>query len=960
MKKLPHSPLRFLLVLLLSLTVRAVTPIYINSSVELTAPQIDATAFVNRGTFQVSGLIVPYTTQDTLNYTNSGSMASSGGTSGGFDLEYISASTGIRQWASTIVNQAVGSINVGYAPYDGPYLILKATNIINHGTLSISSSGLIHIEGSKVDLSNGIVEVQSTADTGVPSYSASIPYGEATNTAGVDPLTLLTPVGQNLFRATSPAWTLQDRNGRVYNVSPIQLFNPLSYVVTNQVDTNRQIIEVVFVEPQADTNVLVNVSFAHHGFSPRAKTNFSDIFIQYSTSDTNIVTGAPDLQQVVLIDELGAVGSATFFPGTVQPTTTFVQSAGSGSLPTNSVLYPDLFTTYYDTNFPKGLTLTNVVTTNFFTAIELDLASSGATIPNIPGVSVTNLPGRVEIGAKSLDLTKARIRGQGVVNVRAESLVTSKSTIIQAPYVYYDLGATNGDISVANLAGLNTLRFANGAIDHLSILFTNLNSADIVSTNTARNGDTNTPPMVTNTIVFEADYHVVFVQGQLTSTQPTYLSGLTVRGSNASIGDQLNPQDEFLILSSSLTLNTNLTLGNDGFSSGSYWAWSGTNSPNLQNFTNYGTLTAILGANFGADTAAPYKSWVNYGTIASLGIVVDSSYLEVDGTLNSALPLQGATAAITLTAGDLKVDGGLIQSSSDLQINTGSLKLRKASLVTSGTAFLNITGAVSDAGLVSQSRISPSQGISLPLKPTSGDLLGTSIEATSLPQSSYAIYWAAEDRGLSPGGYTNNVAIGRLYLQVGDGSVITFDGPGASNALYVDQIVLDPSLVTNGLSSLVFADNFTLYFADANVPVEQIDGGANGHLRWVGEYAGPNSGVKVALKTGQVIYVNRNLLNSSTVDSNGDGIVNSLDPAPFDIPPVTVTVSASPKVASTLKWSGAASTVYGIDYTSSLKPVNWTHLGSVTNSASVPTVLIFQDTGANGGSTRYYRVTYQP
>lgn len=953
MNKSYNWPLRVVVLLLLTMSARAVDPIYINNAFVTSSPQIDATAFVNRGTFVVSGQYAPYSTQNTLYYTNSGTISSSGGFSGGFDLEYINGSTGIRQWASSIVNQAVGSIDVGYAPYDGPYLILRATNIVNHGTLSISSSGLLRVEGSKVDLSSGILEVKSTADTGVPSYSASIPYGEATNTAGVDPLTLLTPVGPSLYRVTSPAWTLEDLNGRTYNLSPLQLFNPLSYVVTNQVDTNRQLIEVVFVEPQADTNVLVNVSFAHHVPGPRGLTNFSDIYIQFSTSDTNIVTGAPDLQQVVLIDELGAVGSATFARGTVRPTTTFVQAFGSGPNTTNAVLYPTLFTKYWDTNFPKGLTLTNIVTTNFFTAAYLSMASSSASLPAVPGASVTNLPGRVEISAKSLDLTKTRIRGQGVVNVRSETLTSSKSTVIQAPYVYYDLGATNGDISVTNLAGLNTLRFADGAVEHLSVLFTNLNSADIVSTNTARNGDTNTPPNVTNTIVFEADYHVVFIKGQLTATQPTYLSGLTVRGANAFIGDNLNPQDEFQVLSQSLTLNTNLTLG-----SGGGWAWLGTNAPNLLNFTNYGTLTAFLGANFGSDRTFPYKSWVNYGTIESIGIDINSAYLELDGTLNAAI--DSYISPVSLKSTDLKIDGGLVKASGDLQVKTSSLKLRKAALTSGGTISLSVSGAVSDAGVASQSRISPNQGLKLPGKPTIGDLLGTSIEAVSQPQSSFDIFWAGEDRGVSPTGYTNNVAIGQLDIQVGDGSVLTFDGPGASNAMYVDRIILDPSLVTGGLDSLVFADNFTIYFADANVPVEQLDGAVNGHFRWVGEYAGPNSGVKVALKTGQVIYVNRNLLNSSTIDSNGNGIVNSLDPAPFDVPPITVTVTTSPKLIGSLSWSAAPNTVYTVDYTSSLKPVQWNRLGTITNNLSVPGILTFKDTTSNPGSVRYYRVAYQP
>ncbi len=958
MKSFLFRTIQLLGLIVAGVSAYAVTPIYINNGLVNDSPQIDATAFVNRGTFYVTDLLSPYTTQNTLYYTNRGAMISAQDPgsffygSGGFDFEYINGSTGARKWASSIVNEGIGSFSVGYAAIDGPYLIFKATNIVNRGVLSVASAGLIRLEGGNVDLTGGVIEIQSSADTGLPAYSAAINYGEVTNTAGVDPLTLLAAVGPGLFRATSPTYTLEDVNGTIYQRPSLKLFNPLSFVRTNQVDTNRQLIEVVFVEPQADTNVQINVTFGQHVPGPRGLTNFNDVYVQYFTLDTNIITGAPDLQQVVIVDELGAVGSTSFVLGTVEPQTTIVTSAGSGALVQNTHLYPTIFTKYFDTNFPKGLTLTNIITTNYFTAIRLAMSSSGGGVPAVPGSSVTNLPGRVDISAKNLDLTRTRIRGQNVVNIRAENLTTTKSTVVQAPYLYYDLGATTGDVTVTNLAGLSTLRFADGFVDHLSVLFTNLNSADVVSTNTARNGDTNTPENVTNTIVFEADYHVVFLKGQFTAQQPTYLSGITVRGDTATIGDVLTAQDKFQVLSKSLTLATNLTMGN-----GVNRSWIGTNAPNLLNFTNYGAMTAFSGANFGADRVVPYNSWVNYGSVFSLGITVHSSYLEHKGTLSTAY-----SSAISLTADDTKIDGGVINSDGDINITSGSLKLRNAALIGNGIATLAISGRVSDGGSETQSRISTKQGISLPTKPSSGDLLGTTIEATAQSQSSYPIVWAAQDKGATASGYTDNSAVGRLYLQVGEGGAITFSGPGGTGpyALYVDKLVLDPGLLASGADALLFDDNFTLYFADANVPVEQVDGLANGHIRWVGEFAGPNSGIKVALQTGQVIFINRNLLNSPNIDSNGNGIVNALDPAPFDVPPVKVTVVSSPRFSSTLSWAAAANAVYSVDYTQTLKPVKWIPLGSVTNTLSVPTTLSFRDTVGSSGATRYYRVSYQP
>ena len=84
-------------------------------------------------------------------------------------------------------------------------------------------------------------------------------------------------------------------------------------------------------------------------------------------------------------------------------------------------------------------------------------------------------------------------------------------------------------------------------------------------------------------------------------------------------------------------------------------------------------------------------------------------------------------------------------------------------------------------------------------------------------------------------------------------------------------------------STLQVDPNLTLYFAYANVPVEQLDGLLGGRLRWVRDFVGPNSGVAVALPSGRTIIVNRGLRESPTIDSDGDGIPNSIDEQPFTI-----------------------------------------------------------------------------
>src|SRR6185369_13011163 len=103
--------------------------------------------------------------------------------------------------------------------------------------------------------------------------------------------------------------------------------------------------------------------------------------------------------------------------------------------------------------------------------------------------------------------------------------------------------------------------------------------------------------------------------------------------------------------------------------------------------------------------------------------------------------------------------------------------------------------------------------------------------------------------------------------------------------LYVDFLQIGPGL-TNELASKVQIDpNLVIYFADSNVPVEQLDGTFDGHLRWIRDFTGPNSSVDVIFCTNGVattVKMNRHVRNSTTIDSDGDGIPNLFDPYPLN------------------------------------------------------------------------------
>src|SRR5262245_7551637 len=119
----------------------ATAPIYINTGTVLSAPQIDATAFLNEGTFSVfAGGFLPYETQNTLNFTNHGQMTASPG----FRLLYI-GDNGYRFPAANIINGSGAVIN------GAPFVWLEATNIVSRGLLQGDPAGLIRVNGQSVD-----------------------------------------------------------------------------------------------------------------------------------------------------------------------------------------------------------------------------------------------------------------------------------------------------------------------------------------------------------------------------------------------------------------------------------------------------------------------------------------------------------------------------------------------------------------------------------------------------------------------------------------------------------------------------------------------------------------------------------------------------------------------------------------------------------------------------------------
>lgn len=297
-------------------------------------------------------------------------------------------------------------------------------------------------------------------------------------------------------------------------------------------------------------------------------------------------------------------------------------------------------------------------------------------------------------------------------------------------------------------------------------------------------------------------------------------------------------------------------------------------------------------------------------------------------------------------------------------------------------------------------------GFNLWIKPTYGDLLGSTF-TTMAPGDAVVVHnWAGTNVGPSYTGYTNNVAVGKLVLSpqsLKSGPVFEFSGTGVSNALYVDYLDLS-QLSTNYAAMLQIDPNLVIYYAAAALgfipppaanglppqePEEYLNGQFGGHLRWVQTFAGPNSSVAVVIN-GQSYLVNRALRFATTIDSNSNGIPNYADSNPFNTPPpgsipllsgpsaLTLSVSivqptsqslsnssqqisslSSPALA--IAWLAASNTIYQVQFTTNLPPVNWQLFLTYTNSAPSSQMVTVWDTNAPAAtSRRFYRIGYGP
>jgi len=981
-------------VALLTFSGRAADALYHNIGTVVcdNPPQVDASVFLNDGSFcaqvqlntpfllilSAPNFAIPYTTQNTLWFTNNGLMQAGPG----FQLDYIT-DDGIHHPAANIVNNA-GGANGPANIFGTQFVLLSATNLVNKGLLEVGPSGLMQLSGNTLNLARSglLVDPASGGGACIPDLQLSEPNLTATNFFPFSGIVQDVYWGAGTVTNLVSDQIVQQRGASILVQSPLHnvtnnfgfgrvsvgpLSSPATFVRTNSLNPSNVIVQAVFVgssRGRLDTNITTQVRFLNNTYPDNnpPQNGFRTAVVELRSDALNTVTGQPIIYSLYLVDQLatttnlntitnlvdGTQRPAPYIVDIYPPCSFFGNAASTNSGFTNTMIYSSSYSN-------------RVVTANYagYRAL-LATATGGGTLP-------TNTPGRIEIDGSNLDLTHTRIRGESIVTIKTPHLVGSTGLVVDAPNVNYNIGSTNGLLSVSgdDLALVQVQRFG-GLINAWSGFWTNYDSQVVTNIGPDPN-DTNIPPMlVTNlaTNQIEVDIHVLVLDAAgLVTTSPVLLNDFTANSTNIVLNNTVDAGAKFSLTGDTLTVNGALIVETSD--------WASTNV-NLKSVTNNGTINVADVLQLGS-SAQPYASVVNNtaGSISAFSVTIDADFFQGSGAI-------AAAGFLNVNTRSGKLEGGNVASANNLSISAQDLKLTGYQQ-SSGAFYLAVTNSLTDAGAGANNTLTCNNGFNLLVKPRIGDLFGTTFQTQAGQFQEANHTWAAADLGPTPAGFSDNAAIGRLVINAANTSFLTFSGSGANNGLYVDFLDLRGAAQTNLESVLALDKNIVIYFADANVPAQSLDGKfadaqkPDGRLRWVSDFAGPNSSVDVLRLNGQTAKMNRALRFSTTIDSDGDGVPNGFDCYPYQDPtawnctgstngpgPMAVLVNAGTASRSVaVSWSGLPSGIYQVEYTTSLSKAFWQTLPNYTNVPVTSGVIAIQDMNIlSGDAQRYYRLRF--
>jgi hypothetical protein len=1018
---------------------RATDLIWTNVGVITEPPQIDAENFFNAGTIDIfiSGFPLPFETSNTRNFTNSGTMISTPG----WIFDNAPNNLGERKVADSFVNLNTGIIQgldpqslgfsigtVGGAVAPSTTWVL-ATNISNKGLITAGANGWLKLVGTNVDLARGRFGVTPIVAIGAATSAATTNYFPdagiydlwwgGTNLAsppGLNSSTIWTPPGiaraprhQVLRAGNVPGGTMAFNFLATHSDSLVNTNGGIMVSVTNLVGVTNSgptipglketniVVSDIFIPTNISLQAAIvsvsdpsrmDVSFDWYPSSSLTNPLYT-VGVSILTSSENVLFGTTEINPIYFYDTLAAE----------EPRQGLLLNVTSGR---NVETYTP--TNYLISRLPLrgpglaglGVPAFNLLydpTTYSNRLVAADWAGYGVFIDNkpseppaVPAVSLTNLAGRVDVYSDVLDMRRARVRGEGAININTKHLVGSAGALVDCENLSFNLSSTNNDLRFVDLSKgvVNRLK---GNLYAWSAVWVNqatfLTPNWLVTTNFDTNGtkvlsvDVTSAPLTNSADLL---IHVLLLDGDfLQATVPVTVWDLITTSKNVEVDDTMTVVQSFRTDAENFTLNGGILFSNAGFTTtiGTLFSaalndFGATNAPNILNFTNNGSFTVPSSIHFGDDRPNPYLTFVNEGTINSSSLGINSAYVRNSGAINLTGPL-------TVKGQDLSFENG-ISSSTSTHLTADTARLTGYQL-TASSLFLNIGTLLSDAGTVGGANtVIVSAGLDWAQRPASSDLRATSLRI-DLPSFMFADYsWPGEDRGADAAGYVNNVALGRLLLnRPGNSPFVVFLGTGNKNALYVDNLDLS-ALGQNFEDYFDIDSSLTIYYASAKLgftppptsnnvpqtPEEYLNGKFGGHLVWVSSYAGIYSSVAVIDANGQTVMMNIGLRNSRIIDSDGDGIPNYFDPTPLGgstpssggglvVSPSFVTPSSGGKVFS-LGFEAAPKTAYDIEVATNLAHPDWQLLSSFTNSLSTAKAISIPDPNAPTSAQRFYRI----
>jgi hypothetical protein len=384
--------------------------------------------------------------------------------------------------------------------------------------------------------------------------------------------------------------------------------------------------------------------------------------------------------------------------------------------------------------------------------------------------------------------------------------------------------------------------------------------------------------------------------------------------------------------------------------------WSLSSFPRLKTLTNEGIIYLPAAGKFGTEGPRGYTSFVNRGSIVAYNQGFRSGVFQNSGTITN---LPGA-GGIKLEATSATLTNGLFAAGGNIEIYAQDLLLRRYTNRTPRVFVLTVTNSVTEGGAGASNLIS-CEGFQLLAKPRSGDLLGTTVESIAPLFLAVPHVWAGENRGPSRSGFTNNIALGRLVLKTSLDSLHSFGGATTNNALYVDYLEIQGPGTNDLDNALEVKPGFALYFAAANLPADRLNGRSGGRLVWARDVVGPSSASSVVVDgSNRVVLMNRALRESTTIDSDGDGIVNFYDSSPRDdmnqdAMCLTAVGLAKEPLTISFSWVALPKSIYRVEYATSLTAQDWTFLRNYRNTAETSQTATIQELVVED-QPRFYRV----